>query len=237
MEETTTLAPDQQPETTTGETAAAAGQESYCWEDVKKDKEINRQIQAVVKRRLKEAGQATQALTALQPALVAYGLDPENPDYAAVAAAIQAAAQPPSPQPEEPKPAVPDVAAHLQSLQQQAKQLQQAYPGFCLEKAMEDANFVRLTAPGGVSVRQAHFALHHDDIQRATLQVATQHAAQSLARSIASGHRPLENGTTRQAGSVLTMNYRAATPAQRQALKDSIRAAAARGEKLYPADI
>ena len=232
MEETTQTL-DQQPETTTGEPSAAAGQESYCWEDVKKDPEINRQIQAVVKRRLKEAAEANQALQTLQPALVAYGLDPENPDYTALATALQQARKPQNPQPQ----TQPDIASHLESLQQQARQLQKDYPGFSLEKALENPDFLRLTAPGGVSVRQAHFALHHDDIQRATLQVATQHAAQSLARSIASGHRPLENGTTRQAGSVQSLNYRAATPAQRQALKDSIRAAAARGEKLYPTDI
>ena len=127
-----------------------------------------------------------------------------------------------------------DVESHLHSLQEQSAALQRSYPGFSLEKAMEDPAFVYLTAPGGVTVQQAFYALHHDDIQRATLSVAAQHAAQALSRSIASGHRPLENGTTQQAGSVLTMNSRAATPAQRQALKDSIRAAAARGEKLYP---
>lgn len=235
MEETTQTL-DQQPKNPTGENTAAAGQGIYCWEDVKKDPEINRQIQAVVKRRLKEAAEASHALTQLQPALIAYGLDPENPDYTAVSTALQEALQPGQ------APAAPeveavetmDVAKHLQSLQEQAKQLQQSYPGFSLEKAMEDPAFLRLTAPGGVSVQQAHFALHHDDIQRATLQVAAKHTAQALSRSIASGHRPLENGTTQQAGSVLTMNYRAATPAQRQALKDSIRAAAARGEKIYP---
>lgn len=229
MEETT-QAFHQQPQTT-GEEAAAAGQETYCWEDVKKDPEINRQIQAVVKKRLKEAAQASQALQQLQPALVAYGLDPENPDYAAVSAALQAAGTPAT---EEAPREEADVEKHFLTLRTQAAALQQSYPGFSLEKAMEDPQFLRLTAPGGVSVEQAFYALHHHDIQRATLTVAAQHAAQALSKSIASGHRPLENGTTRQAGSGLTMNYRAATPAQRQALKDSIRAAAARGEKLYP---
>ena len=225
--EQTTQTLDQQPQTT-GEEIAAAGQSTYCWEDVKKDPEINRQIQAVVKKRLKEAAQAHQALQSLQPALIAYGLDPENPDYEAAAQALQKAAQPKE---------ATDVATHFAALQEQAAALQRVYPGFSLEKAMEDPAFLRLTAPGGVSVEKAFYALHHDDIQRATLAVAAQHTAQALSKSIASGHRPLENGTTRQAGSVLTLNYRAATPAQRQALKDSIRAAAARGEKLYPSQI
>ena len=228
MEENIQTQPQQ--EVTTGEEAAAAGQEKFCWEDVKKDPEINRQIQAVVKRRLKEAGAAHQALQTLQPALIGYGLDPDNPDYAAVCAALEAASAPKEEAPV-------DIASHYESLQTQAAALQQAYPGFRLEKAMEDPVFLRLTAPGGVSVEQAFFALHHNDIQKATLSVAATHAANALSRSIGSGHRPLENGTTRQAGSAQTFNYRAATPAQRQALKDSIRAAAARGEKLYPTDI
>ena len=227
MEENIQTLPQQAE--TTGETPAAAGQTSYCWEDVKKDPEINRQIQEVVKRRIKEAHQAHQALQTLQPALEGYGLDPENPDYDALATALMTASAPK-------EEASVDIASHYESLVNQAAALQQAYPGFQLEKAMEDPAFLRLTAPGGVSVAQAFFALHHDEIQKATLSVAASHAASALSRSIGSGHRPPENGTTHQAGSVLTTNYRAATPAQRQALKDSIRAAAARGEKLYPND-
>ena len=63
------------------------------------------------------------------------------------------------------------------------------------------------------------------------MQVAAQKTAQKLSNSIqANQRRPEENGTTGQAASVTTFDYRKASKAEREALKARIR----RGEKIYP---
>ncbi len=67
------------------------------------------------------------------------------------------------------------------------------------------------------------------------MQVAAQRAVQMISDQIRSGRmRPQENGSQPQGAGVTLFDYRAATPAQRSALKKRIREAASRGEKLYP---
>jgi hypothetical protein len=67
------------------------------------------------------------------------------------------------------------------------------------------------------------------------MQVVAQKTAQKISNAIQSGsRRPDEAGISSQAPSVTTFNYRNASIEQRNALKQRIRDAAARGEKLYP---
>ena len=67
------------------------------------------------------------------------------------------------------------------------------------------------------------------------MQVTAQKTAQMISNSIQAGQkRPVENGTSGQAASVTSFDYRTASREQREALKRRIREAAARGEKLYP---
>ena len=93
-----------------------------------------------------------------------------------------------------------------------------------LEQAMEDGAFLRMTAPGGVSVEDAYYALHRSDIQQATMTAALRRAAVYLTNAIRSGTlRPREAGTSAQAPTVTTIDYRSATPEQREAIKRRIR--------------
>ena len=63
----------------------------------------------------------------------------------------------------------------------------------------------------------------------------SQKTAQKISNAIQAGSlRPDENGTSGQSASVTTFDYAKASKAQRDALKAQIRAAAARGEKMYP---
>ena len=67
------------------------------------------------------------------------------------------------------------------------------------------------------------------------MQVAAQRTAQMISDQIRSGRmRPVENGSQPQGAGLTAFDYRAATPAQRSALKKRIREAASRGEKIYP---
>jgi hypothetical protein len=93
-----------------------------------------------------------------------------------------------------------------------------------------------MTSPNvGISVEDAYYAVHRNEIQTASMQIAAQKTAEKLSNAIQSGsRRPDESGVSSQAPSVSTFDYRNASRDQREALKKRIRDAAARGEKLYP---
>lgn len=110
------------------------------------------------------------------------------------------------------------------------------FPNFDLRKELQNPAFARMTSPNvGVSVEDAYYAVHRREIQAAAMQVTAQKTAQKISNSIQAGQRrPAENGTSGQAASVTSFDYSKASKAEREALKQRIRAAAARGEKIYP---
>ena len=87
---------------------------------------------------------------------------------------------------------------HFAKLQAQAAALSQSIPGFNLEKELQNEQFFRMTSPqGGLSVEQAYYALHHNEIMQARVNAAAQRTAQALSASIQSGRSmPAENGTS-----------------------------------------
>ena len=127
-------------------------------------------------------------------------------------------------------------AAHFLGLEQQAEAMREVFPDFDLRAALHDPAFARMTAPDvGIRVEDAWYALHRNEIQSAAMQVAAQRTAQMISDQIRSGRmRPVENGSQPQGAGLTVFDYRAATPAQRSALKKRIREAASRGEKIYP---
>ena len=169
-----------------------------------------------------------QVLEKLSPALrhlaQQHGLDPEAPDYDVLTQRITANGSEEA------------LQQHFVSLQTQAKALAQRYPGFQLQKELEDPRFLRLTAPGtGITLEEAYYTLHRKDIEAAALQVAAQKTAQRISHALASGTmRPRENGTAGATPSVTAFDYKNASRQQREALKTRIRQAGARGEKIYP---
>lgn len=125
---------------------------------------------------------------------------------------------------------------HFIKLEQQGEALKATFPTFDLRAELNNPQFARLVDPRvGLSVEDAYHAVHRKEIQAAQMQYAAQKTAESVANSIASGsRRPDESGTTSQAPSVSTFDYRNASREQRDALKKQIYAAKARGEKVYP---
>ena len=125
---------------------------------------------------------------------------------------------------------------HYASLERQGEEMKKVFPNFDLQKELQNPRFLRMTSPsGGISVEDAYYAIHRNEIQTAAMQVTAQKTAQKISNAIQSGsRRPDESGTSSQAPSVTTFDYRAANRDQREALKKRIRDAAARGEKLYP---
>ena len=125
---------------------------------------------------------------------------------------------------------------HIMKLEQQGEALKKVFPSFDLGTELKNPTFARMTSPGvGLSVEDAYYAIHRNEIQVAAMQATQRQTAQKISNAIQSGsRRPDEAGISSQAPSVSTFNYRTASPEQRNALKKRIREAAARGEKVYP---
>jgi hypothetical protein len=128
------------------------------------------------------------------------------------------------------------IRNHFTSLEQQAEAMKKVFPNFDLRTELQNPKFARMTHPNiGMSVEDAYYAIHRKEIDAARSQVIAQQTTQKISNAILAGsRRPDENGTSGQSPSVTTFDYSKASKAQREALKQQIRAAAARGEKLYP---
>lgn len=88
---------------------------------------------------------------------------------------------------------------HFQKMQAQANDVQAIMPGFRLEDAIKDPQFLWLTSPDNqnrLSVKQAIWALHGDEIQAQAAEAIAQRAKIDAANAIRSGIRPRENGSS-----------------------------------------
>ena len=128
------------------------------------------------------------------------------------------------------------IRNHFAGLEQQAKEFQKIIPGFNLQAELKNPAFLRMTSPNvGISVRDAYYAVHHDEMQTAAMQATARATAQNISNNIqARQRRPDENGISGQAPSATTFDYRNASPEQRAAFKKDLRERMARGEKVYP---
>lgn len=128
------------------------------------------------------------------------------------------------------------IRNHFASLENQAKEMQKIIPNFDLQTELKNPAFLRMTSPNiGISVRDAYYAVHHDEMQAAAMQATAKATAQNISQNIqARQRRPDENGISGQAPSATTFDYSKASPAQREAFKKDLRERLARGEKVYP---
>ena len=85
---------------------------------------------------------------------------------------------------------------HFMQLTRQSEQLRRDFPAFDLMREIRNPQFLRLTAPGsGISVKDAFYALHGEEIQRRSMEYAARQAGRSIAASVQAGaSRPTENG-------------------------------------------
>ena len=128
------------------------------------------------------------------------------------------------------------IRNHYTGLEKQAKEFQKIIPGFDLATELKNPYFFRMTAPNvGISVRNAYYAVHHDEMMQAGMQATAKATAQNISNNIqARQRRPDENGISGQAPSATTFAYSNASREQREAFKRDLRARLARGEKVYP---
>lgn len=128
------------------------------------------------------------------------------------------------------------IRNHFASLENQALAMQKIVPNFDLQTELKNPAFLRMTSPNvGISVRDAYYAVHHDEMQTAAMQATAKATAQNISNNIqARQRRPDENGISGQAPSATTFDYKNASREQREAFKRDLRARMARGEKVYP---
>ena len=122
-------------------------------------------------------------------------------------------------------------AQHLQNLEQQAEELRQEIPGFDLREALMDERFRTLTSPSnGLSVQDAYFAMHRQELMQGMAAHAIQKTRESVSATIQAGrNRPRENGTRSSAPSLdVKTDPRTLTRADREEIRRRVRA----GEKI-----
>ena len=227
------------------------------WDEIMADPEYNKHMQATIQARLKTAKAAEEAMGKMAPALELlarkHGQDPAKPDYDALAKAIcdddvnhEDEALKNGDTIEETKRKFQEqfqqrtleqqaFQNHIMKLEQQGEAMKKVFPNFDLRTELQNPAFVRMTSPNvGISVEDAYYAVHRKELQEAAMQVTAQKVAQKISNDIQSGNRrPNENGTSGQAPSVTTFDYRNASREQREALKKRIRS----GEKIYPGQV
>ena len=190
------------------------------WEEIMADPEYNKQMQAVVQARLRNAKGAEDALGKLTPALEVlarkHDLDPANIDYEALAKAIsedesfyedkalemgvsvktamkidQQERDTARQQREEQRTIEQQkFQQHIVKLQQQGEEMKKVFPNFDLRTELQNPAFARMTSPNvGISVEDAYYAVHRNEIQAAAMQVTAQKTAQKISNAIQSGSR------------------------------------------------
>lgn len=111
------------------------------------------------------------------------------------------------------------------------ERMQEKYPGFDFAQELLNNDFLRMISPSsGLSLEQAYFAIHRDEIIAAERQAAERRVAASMAANRA---RPAENVRTQgtsDTSMATTIDWRRATKAQRDALKKRIES----GERVLP---
>ena len=107
---------------------------------------------------------------------------------------------------------------HFARLNRQGEELKKTFPDFDLMREMQNPAFVRMTAPGtGVSVKDAFYAVHGEDIQRESMQYAAVQAGRRIAASVQAGaSRPVENGIQAAAPVMIGVDIRGMNKKQRE---------------------
>ena len=125
---------------------------------------------------------------------------------------------------------------HFQRLSAQAAELKAKMPSFDLMREMQNPRFAAMTGPGSMlSVEDAYFAIHRQEL----LASAQQNAMAEAERKLASvrqknASRPMENGSSSQGASIGSMDYGKLSKDQRKAFKQDLLERMNRGERVLP---
>lgn len=94
-------------------------------------------------------------------------------------------------------------------LRQNAEKTKAQFPDFDLDVEMQDERFRRLCAANNGDTTSAYMACHWNEILPATVQMASRQIQSQTAQAVASNKaRPIENGLSSQAPSVVQQDFR-----------------------------
>ncbi|MBE7053463.1 MAG: hypothetical protein E7391_04220 [Ruminococcaceae bacterium] len=98
---------------------------------------------------------------------------------------------------------------HIMVLRQNAEKTKAQFPDFDLETEMQDERFRRLCAANNGDTTAAFMACHYNEILTNTVQRASKKIQEQTAQAVASNKaRPIENGLSSQAPSVVEQDFR-----------------------------
>ena len=119
---------------------------------------------------------------------------------------------------------------HIAGLREQEAELKKEFPDFDLSTEVQNRAFARMTAPGGgMSLRQAYFALHGDELMQRQSKSTEEKTKQTMSRAIQAGSvRPAENGMTGDGGGIPNKDYSRMTREEWAEIRNRAR----RGEKI-----
>ena len=115
---------------------------------------------------------------------------------------------------------------HVSTIRQQAEELKQMFPSFNIDQEMENPEFIKLTQPGGISVKKAYMALHADELIPQLMGYGMQKAREQMGQTIqAQRARPAEGAMSGKnpAAAEPRINPRNLTRAEMKKYKDLIR--------------
>ena len=97
---------------------------------------------------------------------------------------------------------------HIMLLRNNAEKTKKQFPQFDLDTEMQDERFRRLCAANNGDTTAAFMACHWNEILPATVQMASKQIQAQTAQSVASNKaRPIENGISSSAPSVVQQNF------------------------------
>ena len=237
------FAEEEQGETAGGMAADAGQQEEnregrsgqrMSWEEIMADpeyrSEYDRQVQSIVKKRLRDRQGNEERLKRLDAAMEelreSFGMERAQGQETDPTALVEKIRRERS---GEALRKAAQAREQLERLHQQEAALRQSVPDFDLRRELENPEFLRLTAPHtGLSLEEAYYAAHHRELGQRLAQASLVSAVQAVSAGRARP-RELRGG---QSASAASSDPRQMTREQREELKKRIYQAKAQGKKL-----
>ena len=229
---------------TAGGMAADAGQQEenregrsgqrMSWEEIMADpeyrSEYDRQVQSIVKKRLRDRQGNEERLKRLDAAMEelreSFGMERAQGQETDPTALVEKIRRERS---GEALRKAAQAREQLERLYQQEAALRQSVPDFDLRRELENPEFLRLTAPHtGLSLEEAYYAAHYREMGQRLAQASLVSAVQAVSAGRVRP-RELRGG---QSASAASSDPRQMTREQREELKKRIYQAKAQGKKL-----
>lgn len=190
-------------------------------------KEYDRQVQAIVRERLKNCARSEQLLQALAPTLERdYGVDTASLSVEQAERLAQVSPDGKLPQTQEQREQA--MRAGYERLRGQFEQVREAYPQAELAQELDDPAFMRLVVRG-VDAKSAYELTHLQELRKSAVAYGARRAREELTAAMQAGYlRPREGGMAQSGCGAFAESPEQWSRKTREELKTRAR----RGEKV-----